>query len=311
MLKKFVINLLMALVFGFGVSPSVVLADNTKLADEIPIADLHFHPEAKMSPSKILQAMDDNNVQWAGLGVKLGKFKLWKKYSDEMGSRFIPFAGQREFQAAFFKGGASAMVDPDNPILSKFIRQIEGDLESGKVKGVGEIFINKNSKKERRQNRKVKPDAPIFRDLYRLIAKHNSFLTFHMEGDSDSMRQMESLLESDRNGRILWNHCGSNTSSRDVRRLLKRNPNLFCELSKRYLVKGGQKNIFSKNQIDNDWLKLIEDFPDRFMIGTDAHSIKQYHQYIQMVRKGLLPHLSTSALRKVAHENAQHLFGLD
>jgi hypothetical protein len=306
--NKFVVNLLMILTVGLNASST--LANSTKLANEIPIADLHFHPEAKMSPSKIMQVMDDNNVQWAGLGVKLGKFKLWKKYSDEMDGRFIPFAGQREFQVAFFKGGSSAMVDLDNPILSKFIRQVEGELETGKIKGIGELFINKNSKKQRKHNRKVKADAPIFRDLYQLLAKHGAFLAFHMEGDSDSMGQMESLLESDRNGRIIWNHCGTNTSSSDVRKLLERNSNLFCELSKRYLVKGNQRNIFSKSQVDSDWLELIEDFSDRFMIGTDAHSIKQYHQYIKVVREGLLSRLSPSTIRKVAYENAQHLFNL-
>ena len=304
MYKKLVISLIMILVVGLGVS-------SIALANTVPIADLHFHPEAKMSPSRIMQVMDDNNVQWAGLGVKSGKFKLWQKYSAEMGNRFIPFAGQREFQVAFFKGGASAMVDPNNPILRKFIRQVENDLEAGKIKGIGEIFINKNSKKEQKHNRKVEADAPIFHDLYQLLAKHNAFLTFHMEGDSDSMRQMENLLKSDRGGRILWNHCGTNTSSSDVRKLLERNSNLFCELSKRYLVKGNQRNIFSESRVDSGWLELIEDFPDRFMIGTDAHNANDYRKYVKAVRSGLLANLSDETAEKVAYKNAQHLFGLE
>jgi len=55
---------------------------------------------------------------------------------------------------------------------------------------------------------------------------------------------------------------------------------------------------------------LIEDFPDRFLIGTDAHSDQQYRKYVKVVRSGLLSNLSPSAARKVAHENAQYLFGL-
>ena len=293
-----------------------VNAESAKFATSIPIADFHFHPGggAGFSPSGAIELMNDTGVKWAGSGVSGGKGvsgRLWEQYSSQMGDRFIPFAGQKEFNYAFLKGGASAMLDPYNPIISRFMQQIENDLETGKVKGVGEILINNmHSNSNSRMRRKVEVDAPIFRDLYQLLAKHNAFLTIHMEGDSDSLEQMENLLSSDRNGRILWNHCGTNTSSGDVRTLLASNPNLFCELSFRFMHKKASRNIFLENWIDSGWLELIEDFPDRFLIGTDAHSNQQYRKYVKVIRSGLLSNLSPSAARKVAHENAQHLFGL-
>ena len=293
-----------------------VSSESAMMDTSMPIADFHFHPGglAASSPSGAIELMNDTGVKWAGSGVSGGKgvsARLWEQYSSQMGNRFIPFAGQKEFNYAFLKGGASAMLDPYNPIISRFMQQIENDLETGKVKGVGEIFINNmHSNTNSRMRRKVEVDAPIFRDLYQLLAKHNAFLTIHMEGDSDSLEQMENLLSSDRNGRILWNHCGTNTSSGDVRTLLASNSNLFCELSFRFMHKKSSRNIFLENWIDSGWLELIEDFPDRFLIGTDAHSNQQYRKYVKVIRSGLLSNLSPSAARKVAHENAQHLFGL-
>ena len=293
-----------------------VNAESAKFSTSIPIADFHFHPGggAGFSPSGAIELMNDTGVKWAGSGVSGGRGvsgRLWEQYSNQMGDRFIPFAGQKEFNYAFLKGGASAMLDPYNPIISKFLQQIENDLETGKVKGVGELFINNmNSNSNPRMRRKVELDAPIFRDLYQLLAKHNAFLTIHMEAHPDSVEQMENLLSSDRNGRILWNHCGSTTSSGAVRTLLASNSNLFCELSFRFMHKKASRNIFLENWIDSGWLELIEDFPDRFLIGTDAHSDQQYRKYVKVVRSGLLSNLSPSAARKVAHENAQYLFGL-
>jgi hypothetical protein len=293
-----------------------VNAESAKFSTSIPIADFHFHPGggAGFSPSGAIELMNDTGVKWAGSGVSGGRGvsgRLWEQYSNQMGDRFIPFAGQKEFNYAFLKGGASAMLDPYNPIISKFLQQIENDLETGKVKGVGELFINNmNSNSNPRMRRKVELDAPIFSDLYQLLAKHNAFLTIHMEAHPDSLEQMENLLSSDRNGRILWNHCGSTTSSAAVRTLLASNSNLFCELSFRFMHKKASRNIFLENWIDSGWLELIEDFPDRFLIGTDAHSNQQYRKYVKVIRSGLLSNLSPSAARKVAHENAQYLFGL-
>jgi len=139
-----------------------------------------------------------------------------------------------------------------------------------------------------------------------------------MHADPDNVAQLEGLLASDRSGRILWNHCGSDTDAQEARPLLARHPNLFCELSFRYppvlptdvVGREPRRKIFDSAWADPGWLRLIEDFPDRFMLGTDAHSRSEYDGAIRVVRTGLLPYLSPSTARKVGYENAQLLFGL-
>ncbi|MFQ6018402.1 MAG: hypothetical protein ACE5KF_09410 [Kiloniellaceae bacterium] len=70
-----------------------------------------------------------------------------------------------------------------------------------------------------------------------------------------------------------------------------RHPNLFCALSDRYppvtRPNLASREIFGSRGPDPDRLRLIEDFPDRFMIGTDSG--RTYNQAIAVVRRGLLP----------------------
>lgn len=293
--------------------------DSAKLAVELPIADLHFHPSLDLSPSEAKKWVDESGVRWAGAGVRRGDASTWRDYSKELGNRFIAFAGQTELNRAYFEGGVAAMEDAKNPIVSALLTQVEEDLKAGRIQGVGEIFVNNsNSSANPVFRRKVRADAPSVRLLYQVVAKYGAFLTFHMEADSDNIAEMERLLASDRKGRILWNHCGVNSTADQVRPLLARHANLFCELSFRHppaledrmARRQPTRKIFDSRGPDADWLKLIEDFPDRFLIGTDVESPFGYGEAIRVARNGLLAYLLPSTTRKVAYENAQRLFGL-
>lgn len=293
--------------------------DSARLSAQLSIADLHLHPSPDLSPSEVKKWMDENAVRWAGAGVRRGDASIWAAYSKELGNRFIAFAGQTELNRAYLEGGVAAMEDAKNAIVSALLTQVEEDLKAGRIKGVGEIFVNNsNSSPNPAFRRKVRADAPSIRLLYQVVAKYGAFLTFHMEADSDNVAQMERLLASDRRGRILWNHCGVNSTADQVRPLLARHANLFCELSFRHppaledrlARRQPTRKIFDSAGPDTDWLKLIEDFPDRFLVGTDIESRFEYEKAIRVVRSGLLSYLRPSTAQKVAYENAQRLFGL-
>ncbi len=69
------------------------------------------------------------------------------------------------------------------------------------------------------------------------------------------------------------------------------------------------ERILDESGIELAWQKLIEDFPDRFMIGTDAYCC-DYAATIAIIRTGLLSRLTPATLQKVAHENAQRMMKL-
>jgi len=317
--------------FPSHASPTVN-SESAELAKDIPIADLHLHARTKLKPSMAQKRMDRNGVRWAGAGstskaalaaakgntgskTQGGESSLWRSYSKALGDRYIAFAGQSELIHAYAEGGVDAIEDPDNPRFQKLLVEAEDDLKAGRAKGIGELFINnKRSSKIRKFRRKSRADAPTVKQLFNLVAKYNAFLTIHMDSDSDSLKQLEILLNSNPNGRILWNHCGIFIKAKDLRPILQSHPNLYCEFAYRYPPVNGPKrkkvNIFNKKAPKQEWISLIEDFPDRFMVGTDARDDKTYDASIQNVRQGLFPYLKPETLRKVAHGNAQRLFGL-
>lgn len=306
--------------------------ESQELAREVPIADLHFHPRTRIKPSEARQWMDKNGVRWAGGGAtskaallaakgKSGKPAeeneriLWQSYKEYLGDRFIAFAGQSEMIHAYAEGGTEAIEDVNNPRFQKLITEAERDLEAGIVKGIGEMFVNnKRSTKIKNFRRKSRADAPTIVMLFDLVSRYDSTLTIHMDSDSDSLDQLSKLLQTNLSGRLLWNHCGMYIEPSELKSFLSRYPNLYCELAYRYPPMNGKKrrhiNVFDGSGPKEDWLMLIEEFPDRFMIGTDAKDEKTYSESIDNVRKGLFPYLKPDTLRKVAYENAKRIFVL-
>jgi hypothetical protein len=281
--------------------------ESAEIASTVPIADLHMHDALGMNRGK------ETGVLWGGLGSKRGGRFAWMSHKKMFGNRFIAWAGQTSFNNAYYSGGMAGMLDPNDPILMGLYEQSEKDLKDGVIVGLGEIFINNRTSHPRASfRRKGQVDAPGIRKFFDLVAKYDGFLAFHMQSDSDSMAQLGNLLASNRRGRVVWNHCGNKSTASDVRSMLDKHPNLFCELSFRYppVAKKSSRNIFDSSGINSSWRGLMEDHSDRFMIGTDAHSGDEFEAAINTVRKGLLPYLKPDTARKIAYQNAQRLFGL-
>ncbi len=285
-------------------------------AEDLPIADIHLHASAKFAPVDIRQRMDRNGIRWAGSGARGdGSRQTWEAYSKEIGDRWIAFAGQTEMIAIYKDDGVSGMEDAENAAFKVFLAGVEEDLKAGRVKGIGEIFVsNKRSSSKKWFRHKAKADAPSIRALFSLAAQYGVVLAFHMEGDKDSLAQLGNLLTSDRSGSVILNHCGVQASAAAIRALMEQHPNVYCEFAVRYppLWKPSwhYKKIFDASGIEPEWQKLIENHPDRFMIGTDIKNDATYDKAIKVVRTGLLGHLSPETARKVAYENAQRLFDL-
>ena len=277
-------------------------AESARLAASLPIADMHMHDGVGMS------ANTETGVAWAGFGSMEGHRASWLALKRKYGDRFIAWAGQAELYQAFLSGGVAKMLDPNDPEMVRLYQAIEEDLKNGVIVGIGEIFINKPS-----YNLKGQVDAPGMRKLFDLVAKYDGFLALHLESDAESIAQMGKLLASNRKGRIVWNHCGKNTRASEVRAMLDKHPNLFCEMSARFPPIGHYQNLylmFTTHGIDPFWRQLMEDHPDRFMIGSDSESVVSFVEAIRTVRHGLLPYLKPATARKIAYRNAQKLFRL-
>jgi len=295
--------------------------DSARIASTVPLADVHLHSDLTISPSQAQTVMDRNGVQWAGGGVVTwpnnmeGRRDVWETFSRELGDRFIPFAGQSELNHAFKLGGTRAIADAENPIVKAFLKELEKDLEAGRVKGVGTIFINNLNTDDRPEfRRRIPGNATAVKAIFALVARYGSVMRVHMQQDAKSITEFEPVMSSNRQGRVLWNQCGSTTTASQVRGLLERNSNLFCEISWRFppvtRPELAERNIFDQHGPMIPWLRLMEDFPDRFMYANDGHSGQQYDCATLSFRRNLLPFLRLETARKVAYENAKRIFDL-
>jgi predicted TIM-barrel fold metal-dependent hydrolase len=130
----------------------------------------------------------------------------------------------------------------------------------------------------------------------------------------------ERLLMHNRKAKIVWAHVGwCNTGQRTVSliaELLKKHPNLYMSF------KISPRDSFPENcpiergrGLKAEWINLIREFPDRFVIGSDQfylsprmhgqigpRSVEPTHRFLSL----LPPDLA----HKVGFENAERLFNL-
>jgi predicted TIM-barrel fold metal-dependent hydrolase len=177
------------------------------------------------------------------------------------------------------------------------------------------------------------PDHPLFLMLADIAAEHDVPIDLHMEAVPHTMKlpadlpsppnppeleedisRFERLLEHDPRAKILWAHAGSdNTGYRTpelCRRLLTAHANLYMEI-KMDPASPGKNPPMESGRIKPEWLKLFEDFPDRFVIGSDQHygskrSMTGPQRWQQVVL--LLNQLPGNLREKISMENALRIF---
>ena len=91
----------------------------TTYAGSFPIADVHFHPHPSIHPSKTLEKINDNHVDWLASGELKGGKKVRDEYKAFLKERYLPLGGQSDFNKIFFKDGEEALEDINNPLFKK------------------------------------------------------------------------------------------------------------------------------------------------------------------------------------------------
>jgi hypothetical protein len=291
-------------------------ATNSLDESNMIIADVHMHPTSH-DPADQLTWMNRNGVKWAGLGTM--KDRNIDRYSLIMGKRYIPFGGQGPMHEIYSQHGSEGVEDENNAIFESMMEQLEMDFKSGRIKGIGEIFANNRTTNPKPGfRRKTRVDAPTYRAMLDLVDQYGGALSMHIEWDNDSIEQLGILADHNPNGNIIWAHCGNDGSAYDVRKVLQSHSNIYCDLSARsrpklsdwVINKRPQAEIFTSYELNESWKDLIEEMPDRFMVGTDTKGGSNYDKGINNIRKGLLENLTTKTAEKVAYKNAQKLLNL-
>lgn len=156
------------------------------------------------------------------------------------------------------------------------------ELYPGLWKGIGEILTRHDDLTALTKGETPRANHPALMKVYALAAEENlpvllhSNITSKREREPIFLEELEAALTENPDTTFIWAHAGTSAEIhryqervRDlydiVATLLAENDNLYIDLSwtvlETYLLDDGEPHA--------DWVALAEQYPDRFMIGTD------------------------------------------
>ncbi len=174
------------------------------------------------------------------------------------------------------------------------------------------------------------PDHPLFLLLADIAAQHDVPIDLHMEAVPRAMplpRDLKSppnpprlrenisafelLLAHNPRAKIIWAHLGSDGTGYRTpelcRRLLRKHSNLYMEI-KLDPNAPGKNFLLAGEKIKPAWLKLFEDFPDRFIIGSDQHYPEPNGPQRWEAVVLLFNQLPADLRKSIGTENAAHIY---
>ena len=177
--------------------------------------------------------------------------------------------------------------------------------------GIGEIFTRHDDLTGLTYGETARANNIALDPVYRLAAENDMPIQMHNNIGNKWLREpvymheMEGAIRKHPQTRFIWAHAGISRDCnipsivREADRLLKTYDNLWFDLS--WIV--FENNIAPDGKLDRDWISLVEDYPERFMIGTDK--VGHFDTYVEEIKKYdiLLDSLKPKTSRLVASEN--------
>ena len=166
---------------------------------------------------------------------------------------------------------------------------IETEYKRGYFRGVGEFHIYGEAAQRQ-----------LVKQVVDFAAERNLYVLAHCDEAALSI-----LLAHNRRAKIIWAHTGFSTPTGRVRELLETHPELMGELSYR----GGLTDADGK--LAAEWRELFARHSDRFLLGSDTWINERWFGYdtIMQTYRGWLAQLPEAQARRIAHGNAERLFG--
>lgn len=267
-----------------------------------PYIDVHTHLDETNVGGSMQSAIDSMPVEnLAKIVFMPSPFTLADANRFDV-ERLAPAAKKYPGKIAVLGGGgtlnpmiieAARTGDAGPEVQKKFNERAEAILAAGAV-GFGEMAAEHFPSSTPYEY--APPDHPLFLLLADIAAQHDVPVSIHMEAvpqDMDlpaplksppnpprlhaNIAAFERLLSHNPRAKIIWAHLGWDTtgyrSAELTRRLLQAHPNLFIEIKLDPLdpEKNSPLTNGASGQIKPEWLKLLTDFQDRFVIGSDQH----------------------------------------
>ena len=274
-------------IFAIGALASAASGgDQGYIGDDVkklPLFDAHIHYKEEAwsayPPEAVLKLMDDTGVAMGLVSSTPdeGTITLWE-YAP---SRIVP-------ELRPYHGSAGSSNWTRSAGMFEYIR---GRLDKYPHEGIGEFHLHE-----------VDPgDEELLRKITHIAKERNLYIHVH-----SGKEPVDHLYALEPDLKIIWAHAGMTEPAETVESMMERYSTLYADTSYR------EYDIMNADGvIDEDWRRVIERFPDRFMIGSDTWVNAQwdiYRELIEMNRRWL-SRFSRPIAEKIAYKNAERLFG--
>ncbi len=252
---------------------------------ELPIFDAHIHyKEPAWGPypvESVIELMDRNGVAMGLVSSTPdeGTIMLWEYAPNRIVPELRPYHGN---------AGSSNWTE-----LPEMTRYLEGRLEKYPHEGIGEFHI---------RNRGMWDEA-LFRTVIQMAKERDIYL--HVHSGTEPIRW---LYELDPDVKIIWAHAGLGEPASAVYELMSEFPDLLADTSLReYAILG------PGDTLDPEWEKIIMEFQDRLMVGSDTWVNSQWDDYDAIIASNRLwlSRLPRTVAEKIAYKNAERAFERD
>lgn len=249
----------------------------------VPIFDAHVHYQQEawrpFPAATVIELMDRSGVAMA----------LVSSTPDEGTIRLFEFAPKRIVpELRPYHGEAGLSNWTEMPGMGDYLRR---RLEKYRHRGIGEFHIHNLDTVNR----------DLLRDVAAMAKAHE--IPIHVHSGAEPVHL---LYELEPSLTIIWAHAGLSEPAAIVEATMAAYPTLHADTSYR------ENDILaSPGRIDPDWRRLIERFPDRFMVGSDTWMNFQWENYTDLIstNRQWLALFSRDIAERIAFRNAEKLFG--
>jgi hypothetical protein len=260
-----------------GCAPAFAQQQDLKIFD----AHLHYNQEPNpfYSLDKVLEVFKRNNVTGILATSRPNKGTHQLMDAKAPGLWVVPFIRPYRIRA-------DIQTWFDDPSI---LDLIQDEYKRGYYRGVGEFHIYGKSAATEVVRRIV--NFAVERDLY-----------LHAHCDEEALLI---LFGHNPRAKIIWAHTGFSTSAGRVAELFDKYPALWGELSYRGgIIQGG-------GTVSPEWRSLFARYSDRFVLGSDTWINERWYSYDTIMKeyRGWLAQLPAEQARRIAHGNAERLFG--
>lgn len=260
-----------------------------------------------------------------------------KKY----GPRIVMLGGGGTLNPMLQEAGQSPQVSEE--VRRRFEETAQRIIASG-AKGFGEIAAHHVSLSPSHGYESVPADHPLLLLLADIAAQHDVPIDLHFDPVPEDVEKpanlsspknppvlkenlggLARLLAHNRKAKIIWAHAGGDLvgyfTPKLAREMLERHANLSFSIRPTNSMPGAM--VPPKGPINAEWIAVLRDFPDRFVIGSDTFVVPTRYTgpdaprifagraevQLRGIRR-LLSHLPADLARRIAYENAERLYRL-